>query len=559
MQHSNQNKDVWFIILTLFTLLFLLLGLGASPLIDWDENIYAEASRQMVERGDYLNVYINNYPFAEKPPFFFWAESASYHLFGINEFAARFPSAMAGLFTVWLCYFFGRWLESSRFGIMWGLIYLTSFLPGLFARSAVIDHTFNFFIMSAAFSLYAYDVGYGEFLSKRKAGKSCSSFRYWRMLTIASASMGMAVLTKGPLGGVIPLVGFVVYKWFYRTPKISFFHFCYCAALSLSIALSWYLVNWWIHGSQFILGFIQFQQSLFSKPLEGHHGPFYYHFAVAIVGLFPWTPFLLLFKLKLIPKEHPHIRPLLIFSAGWLAFVLVLFSLVTTKLPHYSASIYIPLSFIVAFCLEQFYQKQMPLPRWVIGIYLFLGGIFAVFLMLFPKLFEDFIEKQKIDFELYWSNSIYISGIGLLLGILAGSIFLLKRKIWVATWVIALTMLVCTQGFWRFHVPIYLQYIQQPLLEMVEEVHEKDSELVFYRYVSFAALFYGKRPIEMLHTYKFPGNPEILNTTPEQDIYVITENKYKKRLKREHPFVEFIKDQGLFSLFVLPKKSPSPD
>ena len=141
------------IILTLFTALFLLLGLGVAPLIDWDENIYAEASRQMVERGDYLNVYINNYPFAEKPPFFFWAESLSYHLFGINEFAARFPSAVAGLFAVWLCYYFGRWLESSRFGMMWGLIYLTSFLPALFARSAVIDHTFNLFIMLAAFFL----------------------------------------------------------------------------------------------------------------------------------------------------------------------------------------------------------------------------------------------------------------------------------------------------------------------------------------------------------------------------------------------------------------------
>ena len=282
------------------------------------------------------------------------------------------------------------------------------------------------------------------------------------MLTIASLSMGLAVLTKGPLGGVIPLVGFATYKWFYRTPKISFLHFCYCAILSLSVALSWYLANWWVHGSQFIEGFIQFQQSLFSKPLEGHQGPFYYHFAVAIVGLFPWTPFLLLFKLKLIPKEHPHIRPLLVFSAGWLVFVLALFSVVTTKLPHYSASIYIPLSFIVAFCLEQVYQKQLTLPRWVIGAYVFLGGAFAVFLILFPHLFEDFIEKQKIDFELQWSSTIYIPGIGLILGILAGGICFWKNRIWLAIWVTALTMFLGTQGFWRLHVPIYLQYVQQP-------------------------------------------------------------------------------------------------
>ena len=94
---------------------------------------------------------------------------------------------------------------------------------------------------------------------------------------------------------------------------------------------------------------------------------------------------------------------------------------------------------------------------------------------------------------------------------------------------------------------------------MVEEVYEKDRKLVFYRYVSFAALFYGQRPIEMLHTYKFPGNPEILNHPPEEDLYVITENKHKEKLQREHPLVEFVKDHGLFSLFMLHKNQSLGD
>ena len=66
-------------------------GLDAAELIDWDENIYAEASRQMVLRDDYLNIVINGHPFAEKPPFFFWLQSFSYHLFGIDQGMSQEP------------------------------------------------------------------------------------------------------------------------------------------------------------------------------------------------------------------------------------------------------------------------------------------------------------------------------------------------------------------------------------------------------------------------------------------------------------------------------------
>ena len=119
---------------------------------------------------------------------------------------------------------------------------------------------------------------------------------------------------------------------------------------------------------------------------------------------------------------------------------------------------------------------------------------------------------------------------------------------------IALFMLIFTQSLWRLLMPPFLDYMQQPLIEMVVEAHQKGGKIVFYRLVSFAALFYGQQPIEMLHTYKFPGNPDILNRPHKQDIFVMADKSNKDRLLQEHPLVKHLEDRGTFSLFILEKK-----
>jgi hypothetical protein len=80
--------------------------------------------------------------------------------------------------------------------------------------------------------------------------------------------------------------------------------------------------------------------------------------------------------------------------------------------------------------------------------------------------------------------------------------------------------------------------------------------VVLYRYVSFAALFYGQRPLEMLHTYKFPNDPEVLNRPNEQPLAVITERKLEKSLRKAHPRVQFVKHSGNFALYEIPAGTP---
>src|SRR3954471_8451196 len=74
--------------------------IGNCPLFDWDEINFAECAREMVVSGDYSQVQLNFRPFWQKPPGFIWLQAISMNVFGVNEFAARFPNALCGAITL---------------------------------------------------------------------------------------------------------------------------------------------------------------------------------------------------------------------------------------------------------------------------------------------------------------------------------------------------------------------------------------------------------------------------------------------------------------------------
>ena len=105
--------------ITVVAALFLLPFMGSVHLFDTDETNYAETAREMIVSGDYLTVQIDFEPFPEKPPLFFWLQVLSMKVFGINEFAARFPNVICGILSLFMLYFFGRKVYSHRFGLLW--------------------------------------------------------------------------------------------------------------------------------------------------------------------------------------------------------------------------------------------------------------------------------------------------------------------------------------------------------------------------------------------------------------------------------------------------------
>jgi 4-amino-4-deoxy-L-arabinose transferase-like glycosyltransferase len=133
---------------------FFLPFLGLVHLFDWDEINFAESAREMLVTNNYTQVQINFKPFWEKPPFFFWLQALSMKAFGINAFASRLPNALFGILTLVVFYLIGKKIYDGRFGFLWAISYLGSFLPHLYFKSAIIDPVFNFFIFLSIYFLF---------------------------------------------------------------------------------------------------------------------------------------------------------------------------------------------------------------------------------------------------------------------------------------------------------------------------------------------------------------------------------------------------------------------
>ncbi len=119
--------------------------IGNMPLFDWDEINFAECAREMVVTGNYSDVQLYFQPFWEKPPLFIWLQAISMNVFGINEFAARFPNALCGVITLLVLYRCGKTLNSAKFGLLWAFVYASTLLPHLFFKSGIIDPWFDLF------------------------------------------------------------------------------------------------------------------------------------------------------------------------------------------------------------------------------------------------------------------------------------------------------------------------------------------------------------------------------------------------------------------------------
>ncbi|MEO1627533.1 MAG: glycosyltransferase family 39 protein, partial [Bacteroidota bacterium] len=338
MKLTESHKDI--LKLGLLGGLFFIPFLGGVHLFDWDEINFAEVSREMMELGEYLQIHINYLPFWEKPPFFFWLQVAAMKVFGVGEFAARLPNAICGILSLIVLYLMGRQLYNRRFGLLWALVYLGSTLPHLYFRSGIIDPWFNLFIFGG---LYLFLLFYWK---KEQFEGIQLSRGSWTYLFAAGFVLGMGMLTKGPVAYLIVALCLFVY-WIkerlrlYISP-LQFLFFTLSASL---VTLSWYGLETLRHGPSFIYEFNLYQYRLFSTPDAGHKGFFGYHFVVLLIGCFPASVFALRSMYAMPEASHRFQQNFRQWMLILFWVVLLLFSVVQSKIVHYSSLCYFPLTY----------------------------------------------------------------------------------------------------------------------------------------------------------------------------------------------------------------------
>ncbi len=312
------NRSVFLIIIAAAMFLSLF-RLGASRLFDVDEAVFSEATREMVISQDWITPTYNGENRYDKPILFYWLMAASYKVFGVDEFGARFPSACAAVLLICFIY-----LSMKRFGGDESAAYaaLSATLSAYFlvySRAAVTDMTLTLFISLSLFSFYR---------SFEEGTNGNGLYLYGFYLFSA-----LAVLTKGLIGVLFPFGIAIVYSAV--TGGLTGIRRVFSfkgALLFIAVAAPWYLAELMRNGREFVdQFFIKHHFRRYTDVISGHRGPFFYYLIVIVIGLFPWASFLPSGIRSALNKKNPfHL-----FAFVWLVFIFLFFSLSTTKLPNY--------------------------------------------------------------------------------------------------------------------------------------------------------------------------------------------------------------------------------
>ena len=465
--------------------------LGRAPLFDWDEINFAESAREMIVTGNYARVQINFQPFWEKPPLFFWLQVLSMKVFGINEYAARFPNALFGVISLLTLFEIGRTLKSIRFGLIWCFCLLISFLPHVYFKSGVIDPVFNYFIFTSIF-----------FLTRAQA--AFEKFSILKNSFFAGILTGLAILTKGPVGLLMPILVIMILMLLnrFRLP-IRLNGLIIWIGSALLIASIWFLPETIQHGSWFIKEFIDYQIRLFSTPDAGHAQPVYYHFLVVLTGCFPMSIFALpvLFNRSQM-QNGTNDFGLWMKILFWT--VLILFSLVTTKIIHYSSLTYLPLSYLAAVATENLIteKKQWSLVvkilYWLVGIMIGSAMLIVPIVGMFPEFIVPYIKDPfavaNLNAKVHWTFLDFLPGIIWFIAIFLGYSFWVRRKQISGFAILGLGLLLSTTFFLFLFPKKIAGYTQQSPTSFYSGLKGKNVYLETLGFKSYAQYFYFQKP-----------------------------------------------------------------
>ncbi len=224
---AAKQRPYTLLALTLFAVVIFSFGLGHLALVGPDEPRYSEVAREMFATGDYISPRLCGCLWFEKPALSYWLAAASYHLFGVSEFAARFPSVIAAILTMVFIYYALKRAVRERVAFAASIAFVTSGLVIAYARVATPD-----ILLTAAMSI-ALLSGY---LARESSVRARTA--HWML---CFAAMGAAVLAKGLVGIALVVAIFAVYFAVMRqTQFIRWQEALAGIAVFLVIAGTWY-------------------------------------------------------------------------------------------------------------------------------------------------------------------------------------------------------------------------------------------------------------------------------------------------------------------------------
>ncbi len=536
-----------YILIVLIASLFFIPFLGNVHLFDWDEINFAESAREMIVSGDYLNVQINYEFFWEKPPLFIWMQVVSMKFFGVNEFAARFPNALAGIITLLLIFNIGKNYFDDKFGIIWVFAYVGSVLPHFYFKSGIIDPWFNLFIFLGIYFFMKY---LSDDIAKRK------------FVVLSAVFIGLATLTKGPVALLIFLLTefvFLISKRF--KVRLKFVDILIFSLIYIFIGGFWFILQILSGNYTILYDFIIYQIRLFETKDAGHGGFPAYHFVILFFGVFPASIFALKSffndKSKQVKQKVFKKTMMILF---WV--VLILFSIVKTKIVHYSSLAYFPLTFLAAYSIYKTEIKDFKQSKIISAILIFVATVFGFAVAIIQyigqnhlkiissEIINDEFTNGNLQATTSWTGFEFLLGVFLILGI----IFLLvyfKNRYFIKVILIFSIVAIFTNLAILIIVPEVEKISQKSAIEFYEKHQNEDAYFITYGMKSYAQHFYTKSKQPKKTDIK--DEELLLNGKINKTVYVTCRNNKDEDFAEYYPkFKKLYEKNG----YVFWKRSP---
>ncbi len=317
------------------------------PVTDPVEANYALTAKEMLESGDWLSPQIYGKVWFDKPIMIYWLIAASFKLCGVNDFAARLPSALCGAATAGTVFWFSMCFYRRRYSaLMAALVLATSLQVWIISRGIVTDAALMLFF---SFSMAAFH----RWWTTRR--------QLWLDLSFAAAAL--AVLTKGPVGLVLPGLIIIVFSffsggWAWLKPKA----FLRGMGVFTLIAAPWYLAMYFLHGDTFVSTFLGLHNYVRATVSEHPQDNVWYYYLVMLpVALLPWSGILLRCFGQIRRQWNGAER----FLWLWGGMIIAFYSVMATKYATYAYPALFPAAVLIGNSLAQMSRAELRRCEWL--------------------------------------------------------------------------------------------------------------------------------------------------------------------------------------------------
>jgi 4-amino-4-deoxy-L-arabinose transferase-like glycosyltransferase len=354
----NRSRTDWLLLAGFCAFLFFF-GLNSFGLIGADEPRYAQVAREMLARHDWITPVLGGKPWLEKPPLYYWQAMIAYSIFGVSDWVARLPSAVDATVMVLAVYFFLRRFRRG-FELDGALIAASCAAVIAYARAASMDMALT---TTCAVAMLCWYTWYETDSKPYLAG--------------FYASLALGTLAKGPVAPFLAAVVIVCFALAQgKTGVVLRTLWIPGIALFLVLSLPWYVLVQTRNPEFFRIFILEHNLARFGSNLYHHPEPFWYYLPVTLLGLLPWTVFVIAAVVESVRVWWSEGKAL--FETGdafnaflvlWLIVPVVFFSASQSKLPGYIVPAIPAAALLLAEYIRRHATEENAQPRAVLTLH----------------------------------------------------------------------------------------------------------------------------------------------------------------------------------------------